>query len=131
MNKSVLICDDEIHILRAAAFKFQRAGFDVRTAGDGLEGWEQIQSQRPDLVITDWQMPRLDGFGLVQRIRSDPALNDLHVIMLTAKGFEVSHEELQSRWGVSAVLAKPFSPRELLMLAERLLGADRTVSASV
>ncbi len=131
MSKSVLLCDDEVHILRAAEFKFQRAGFDVRTASDGLEGWEQIMARRPDLVITDWQMPRLDGFGLVQRIRADESLSDLPIIMLTAKGFEVSHEELRTRWGVRAVLAKPFSPRELLLRAEGLLAATPASAVAV
>jgi len=131
MSKSVLLCDDEVHILRAAEFKFQRAGFDVRTAADGLEGWEQILARRPDLLITDWQMPRLDGFGLVQRIRAEESLSDLPIIMLTAKGFEVSHEELRAHWGVRAVLAKPFSPRELLLRAEELMAAAAEPAAPV
>ncbi len=130
MNKSVLLCDDEVHILRAAEFKFQRAGFDVRTAADGLEGWEQILARRPDLVITDWQMPRLDGFGLVQRIRAEEGLSDLPIMMLTAKGFEVSHEELRTRWGVCAVIAKPFSPRELLLRAGELLATEPLAAAT-
>lgn len=129
MNNSVLLCDDEVHILRAAEFKFQRAGFDVRTAADGLEGWEQILARRPDLVITDWQMPRLDGFGLVQRIRAEESLSDLPIMMLTAKGFEVSHEELRTRWGVCAVIAKPFSPRELLLRAGELLATEPLAAA--
>lgn len=130
MNKSVLLCDDEVHILRAAEFKFQRAGFDVRTAADGMEGWEQIVARRPDLVITDWQMPRLDGFGLVQRIRAEESLSDLPIMMLTAKGFEVSHEELRARWGVHAVIAKPFSPRELLLRAGELLATEPLAAAA-
>lgn len=131
MSKSVLLCDDEVHILRAAEFKFQRAGFDVRTAADGLEGWEQVMARRPDLVITDWQMPRLDGFGLVQRIRAEASLCDLPIMMLTAKGFEVSHEELRTRWGVHAVVAKPFSPRELLIRASELLETEPAAAGAV
>lgn len=130
MNKSVLLCDDEVHILRAAEFKFQRAGFDVRAAADGVEGWEQILARRPDLVITDWQMPRLDGFGLVQRIRAEESLSDLPIMMLTAKGFEVSHEELRTRWGVHAVIAKPFSLRELLLRASELLTTEPLAAAA-
>jgi two-component system alkaline phosphatase synthesis response regulator PhoP len=114
MNKSILLCDDEIYIVRAAEIKLKRAGYDVRTASDGQEGWEAIEKQKPDIVITDYQMPRLDGFGLVQRIRQHAETADLPVFMLTAKGFEVSHEELAQQWGVRLVLSKPFSPRELL-----------------
>jgi len=72
MAQHVLLCDDEIHILRAAEFKLKRAGYDVRIAGDGQEAWEAIEVQKPDILITDCQMPRLDGFGLVQRVRQNP-----------------------------------------------------------
>ncbi|KKK62978.1 hypothetical protein LCGC14_2998950, partial [marine sediment metagenome] len=61
MSKRVLLCDDEIHILRAAEFKLKRAGYEVQTAGDGQEGWEAIEAQKPDILITDCQMPRLGG----------------------------------------------------------------------
>jgi DNA-binding response OmpR family regulator len=66
-------------------------------------------------------MPRLDGLGLVRRIRENPATHDLPVLMLTAKGFELSHAELASRWNVASVLSKPFSPRELVGLIESTL----------
>ena len=65
MPKRILLCDDEVHILRAAEFKLKRAGYDVQTASDGQEAWEHIQAQPPDILITDCQMPRLDGLGLV------------------------------------------------------------------
>jgi two-component system alkaline phosphatase synthesis response regulator PhoP len=121
MGKRVLLCDDEVHILRAAEFKLKRAGYDVQTAGDGQQGWESICRQKPDVLVTDCQMPRLDGLGLVERVRSDPATADLPVLMLTAKGFELSHDEVAARWNVLAVLAKPFSPRELLQRVDEIL----------
>ncbi len=124
MLTRVLLCDDEIHILRAAEFKFRRAGYDVRIAGDGQAAWEAIQQQKPDVVITDYQMPRLDGFGLVQRIRANPDTQNLPVLMLTAKGFELSQEELARRWNVAAVVAKPFSPRDLLQRVEKILSGE-------
>ena len=67
-------------------------------------------------------MPRLDGFGLVQRLREHPETADLPVLMLTAKGFELSHEEMSQRWNVRRVIAKPFSPRELLQAVNNILG---------
>ncbi len=121
MSRQILLCDDEVHILRAAGFKFKHAGFDVRTASDGQEGWELIEQQKPDILITDYQMPRLDGFGLVRRVRQCPATADLPIIMLTAKGLEISHEELSAQWNVTAVVGKPFSPRELLRRVEQIL----------
>ena len=122
MSKRILLCDDEIHILRAAEFKLKKAGYDVQIANDGEEAWEAIQRQTPDMLITDYQMPRLDGFGLVQKVRANPATASIPIFMLTAKGFELSHEELTDNWNVMAVLAKPFSPRELLQRVDAALG---------
>jgi len=119
-----LLCDDEIHILRAAEFKLTRAGYDVCTASDGQEGWEAVQQKRPDMVVTDCQMPRLDGLGLVQRLRENPDTAEVPVIMLTAKGFELNADELARKWNVLALMAKPFSPRELLQTVDRALGVE-------
>ena len=128
MSKRVLLCDDEIHILRAAEFKFKKAGYDVCIASDGQEAWEAIEEQKPDILITDCQMPRLDGFGLVERVRENPDTRDLPVLMLTAKGFELSHDELTEKWNVIAVIAKPFSPRELLQKVDAILSEQDVAS---
>ena len=128
MTHKLLLCDDELHILRAAEFKFKRAGFEVRCAGDGQEGWELIQEEMPDLVLTDYQMPRLDGIELVQRIRGTPKTAHLPVIMLTAKGFELKDEHLRDELNIAKILAKPFSPRELLAHVSQLLEHDRAAA---
>lgn len=126
MTKKVLLCDDEVHILRTAEIKVQRAGYDVRVASDGQQAWELIQAEMPDILVTDVQMPRLDGLGLVKRLRENPATHDLPVLMLTAKGYELSHTELAEQWQVASVLSKPFSPRELVELIERTLASSAT-----
>jgi two-component system alkaline phosphatase synthesis response regulator PhoP len=120
MAKRILLCDDEVHIVRAAEFKLQRAGYDVVCAGDGEAAWVEIQRECPDLLISDYQMPRLDGFGLCQRIRQCPATRHLPILMLTAKGFELSHREVIRQHGVLAVLAKPFSPRALQRMVDEI-----------
>jgi two-component system, OmpR family, alkaline phosphatase synthesis response regulator PhoP len=114
MTKRILLCDDEIHIVRAAEFKLKKAGYDVQVTQDGLDAWNAIQERRPDLLITDFQMPRMDGVALIEKVRDNPATADLPIFMLTAKGFELSHEDLVGKWNVKEVIAKPFSPRELL-----------------
>jgi CheY-like chemotaxis protein len=124
VSQRILLCDDEIHILRAAAFKMKRAGYDVRTAGDGEEAWELIEAECPDILVTDYQMPRLDGFGLTRRVREHPNTRHLPVLMLTAKGFELSREELAEKWSVMGVIAKPFSPRELLETVQKILAGQ-------
>jgi len=124
MTKRILLCDDELHILRAAEFKFKRAGYDVVCANDGQEGWEIIEQGRPDIVVTDCQMPRLSGLGLAERIKNTPATASLPVIMLSAKGFELSPEELRSQFGIRCLMAKPFSPRELFARVEAVLAGE-------
>lgn len=121
MTYSILLCDDELHILRAAELKFKRAGLEVQCASDGQEAWEMIEQQAPDLLITDYQMPRLDGLELTRRIRQTPELAQLPIVMLTAKGFELSTEELRQELEISAMLSKPFSPRELVASVLQIL----------
>jgi two-component system, OmpR family, alkaline phosphatase synthesis response regulator PhoP len=131
MSRRILLCDDEIHILRAAEFKFKRAGYEVILANDGEEGWDQIQQQLPDVVVTDCQMPRLSGLGLAQRIKNDPVTCQIPVIMLTGKGFELSEQEIQKEYGIRALIGKPFSPRELFQQVEALLNGGEVVAATL
>jgi len=121
MNRSILLCDDDIHILRAAEFKLKRAGLEVVCATDGQEAWEKIQQQQIDILVTDCQMPRLDGVGLIKRLRQDEATAQLPIVLLTAKGLELSHDELLGQWQVATIVSKPFSPRQLLACVEQIL----------
>jgi two-component system alkaline phosphatase synthesis response regulator PhoP len=130
MSKRILLCDDELHILRAAEFKFKRAGYEVMCAGDGQEGWEKVQKFHPDIVVTDCQMPRLSGLALAERIKSTPATAHLPVIMLSAKGFELSPEELRAKYGIRVLMAKPFSPRELFTRVEAVLAGEQAATQS-
>ncbi|NLE38392.1 MAG: response regulator [Pirellulaceae bacterium] len=136
MSKKILLCDDDLPILRAAEFKIKRAGHDVRVATDGEEAWERIEESIPDILVTDCQMPRLGGLGLVERVRSHEATRRIPVLMLTAKGFELDEEDLARRLEIRELIAKPFSPRKLLETIERILeeGSDersRLVESSV
>ncbi|MHB1036959.1 MAG: response regulator [Pirellulales bacterium] len=133
MTRRILLCDDESHILRAAQFKLSRAGYEVDCAGDGEEAWQTIACRCPDLVVTDCQMPRLDGLGLAQRIHGHPDTCHVPVLMLSAKCFELTPEELAAA-GILAVLTKPFSPRELLRMVEEVLetgGVETAIPSAV
>ena len=127
---NILICDDDVAILRAVEYKLKRSGFTVRAAGDGQEAWELAQQEVPDLVVTDCQMPRLDGLGLATRLRQDPRTATLPILMLTAKGFELDVADVTSRLGITAVIAKPFSPRELVEMIGRTLAAEAATTAA-
>jgi CheY-like chemotaxis protein len=118
MIRTVMLCDDEIHILKAVEFKLTKAGYRVLAMHDGADAWERMQTQLPDLVITDLQMPRMTGFELAEKMRADPRTRHIPLIMLTAKGYELADQDVARRFGVIMVLTKPFSPRELLELVE-------------
>jgi DNA-binding response OmpR family regulator len=130
MSARVLLCDDDIVILKAARFKLASAGLDVECASDGQSGWEVIQRWRPDLLITDCQMPRLNGLELIKRVRSCPEYANLTIFMLTGKDLELSHDELIHLWKVREVLGKPFSPRELLSKVIQALQATGALEPS-
>ena len=123
MSLHIHCCDDEPQIVLAVSLKFTKAGFQVTTDTDGEAAWESILRDPPQLLVTDMQMPRLDGLGLIQRMRAHPELKDIPTILVTGKGFELEEEELKTEFGVHKVLCKPFSPRELLSVANSLLGA--------
>jgi len=124
VEKTILLCDDEPAILKAAEFKLRGAGFRVITAFDGQAAWEAVCRECPDLIISDCQMPRLDGIGLLRKLRADSRFAGLPVIMLTAKGLELDKQSLRDVLGVVDVLAKPFSPREILARAKALLEVE-------
>ncbi len=117
MSHRIVLADDELHIRRAAEFKLKR-DFEVLCAEDGQEAWELIQEGRPDLLITDLQMPRMNGLELIELVRGNALTADLPVILLTAKGFELEHDQCFKTLKIVRLVSKPFSPRELCKLAQ-------------
>ena len=126
MSYHIHVCDDEPHIVLAVSLKFTKSGFRVTSDNNGQSAWESILRDPPQLLITDLQMPRMDGLELIKRMRSDPNLKDIPVILLTAKGYELDEDELRSEYRIQQVLPKPFSPRELVAIANSLLEAALT-----
>jgi two-component system, OmpR family, alkaline phosphatase synthesis response regulator PhoP len=124
MGKRILLCDDEIHILRATEFKLNKAGYDVEICTNGENALSAVKNRKPDLLITDCHMPQMSGVELITRLRADPQTSDIPVIMLTAKGYELSRELLIEQLRVLKIVAKPFSPRELLQDVNAALQPD-------
>ncbi len=120
-NKRILICDDELHVVRAVEYKFRPAGYQVDNASNPDNAWEAIQSNTPDMLVTDVRAGGRDGLDLVRRLREDERFSDLPVILLTDKGFEVECEKICETLGVLTVVPKPFSPRELLLIVDGVL----------
>ncbi len=128
MADRIVVCDDEPFITHAISLKLTKAGFEVVTAANGQLGWKHIEQDPPALVITDLQMPELDGFGLCRLMRQNDQTRNIPVIMLTAKGFEIDHQQVMEELKLTAVMIKPFSPRELLELVQHSLGTAAAVS---
>lgn len=121
----ILVADDEAHILHVVSMKLRNAGYEVMTAVDGEEAMELCVSDRPDLVITDYQMPLMTGLEVCRRLRENELTSSIPTIMLTARGFDIEPGEMHNA-GIAAVLAKPFSPRELLDKVNSLLEKAET-----
>jgi len=117
MAKRVLIVEDEARIAHWVSTYFERAGYQTLVASDGATGLEAAQQERPDLVILDVMLPKLNGIEVCRRIRRD---SEIPIIMLTAKDKE-SEKILGLDAGADDYVVKPFSPNELLARARALL----------
>ncbi|BCU05772.1 response regulator transcription factor [Allochromatium tepidum] len=122
MSKRILIVDDEPNIVISLEFLMMREGHEVRVARDGEAGLAAVREHRPDLVVLDVMMPKLDGFSVLASIRADPDLAHTRVLMLTAKGREAEREKGLAL-GADAYMPKPFSTRELVDRVKELLAA--------
>ena len=127
--KKILICDDEPHIVHVVAAKLKNVGFEILTATDGEEALEIARRERPDLIITDYQMPFLSGLELCAKLRADEQLGQTPAIMLTARGFSLGDEDLQGT-NVRKLLAKPFSPRAVLKAVQEILDESEAQTAA-
>ena len=125
MNKKILIVDDEPNILISLEFLMRREGFEILVARDGEEALQSIRAHRPDLVLLDIMMPRINGFEVCRQVRADPALSGTRIVMLSAKGRPAQIAEGLAL-GADGYITKPFSTRNLVAQVKSLLGLDET-----
>lgn len=111
----ILVVDDSITVRRVTQRLLKREGYRVALATDGFNALEKLQEEKPTLVLSDIEMPRMDGFDLARNIRSDPNLRDLPIIMITSR-IATKHKEHAQDLGVDHYLGKPYSEDELLRL---------------
>lgn len=119
-GKRVLVVDDEMHIVHVVAIKLRNNGYEVVTASNGAEAFEMACEEKPDIVVTDYQMPVMTGLELVEKLRGSEAMRDVPVILLTARNFAIDDRQKEDL-GISQCLSKPFSPKELLENIEDIL----------
>ena len=111
--KKILIIDDEIHIVELLKFNLENNGYKVDYSYDGFDGYLKTKEFQPDLILLDWMLPNISGIDLLKKIRSDETLEQIPVIMLTAKNMEEDKlEGLED--GADDYITMPFSVKEVL-----------------
>lgn len=127
MPGKILIVDDEVHIRMLLEQTLEELeedyGVDILSAQNGEEGLALIRSQKPDVVFLDIMMPKLNGYEVCQRVKEDPAITSIGIVLLTAKGQEVDRRQ-GLELGASRYMTKPFDPDEVLKVAKELLNLD-------
>lgn len=117
---SVLVVEDSPAQRQMITELLSKSGLEVTIASDGVEAIENIQNHRPDLVVLDIVMPRMNGYEVCRRIKADPKTQNVPVVMCSSKG-----EEFDRYWGMKqgadAYIAKPFQPTELVGTVKQLL----------
>jgi len=121
---TVLVVEDSVTQREMIEDLLKGSGLSVTTAGDGVEALEQMQGNCPDIVVMDIVMPRMNGYELCRRIKTDPKTQSVPVVMCSSKG-----EEFDRYWGMKqgadAYIAKPFQPQELVGTVKQLLRKAR------
>lgn len=121
--KKILVVDDEASIVTLLSYNLEKAGYQVVTANDGIEALEKVNEERPELVLLDLMLPKLDGIEVLKQLRQ--ARNNIPVIMLTARGDELD-KILGLELGADDYITKPFSPREVLARVKAILRRAHT-----
>ncbi|OYD81963.1 response regulator [Azospirillum brasilense] len=115
--KTILLVEDEFGIAGVLTVLLEDAGYRVLSAGNGREGLEQLAANRPNVVVTDYMMPLMDGAAMARAIRADPAFQDIPIIMMTSVREDIVRQHFA---GYTAYMRKPFQTEVLLDLIARI-----------
>ena len=124
MNKKILIVDDEPHIrilMEQTLEELEDEGVELLTANNGEEALETIKEEKPELVFLDVMMPKMNGFEVCQAVKNDLGMQNIYIIMLTAKGQEFDKQK-GNDVGADLYMTKPFDPDEVLNKSYEILG---------
>jgi chemosensory pili system protein ChpA (sensor histidine kinase/response regulator) len=122
----VLVVDDSITVRRVTQRLLQREGYRVTMAADGLQALERLAEELPSVILSDIEMPRMDGFDLLRNVRGDAKLKHLPTIMITSRIAE-KHREYAFELGANHYLGKPYNEEELLSLIRRYAREEATI----
>ncbi|MFC1666767.1 response regulator transcription factor [Candidatus Omnitrophota bacterium] len=119
-KKRILLVDDEEDLRKMLKFRLEAMDYDVLEAGDGQEGLEKARSAKPDLIILDLMLPKIDGFKVCRMLKFDERYKTIPIIMFTARA-QKQDEELGKQMGADAYITKPFEPQILLENIKKLI----------
>jgi len=119
-KKKILIVDDEEELVSAIKIRLELAGYEIQTANDGQQALDAVKFQRPDLIILDLMLPKIDGFKVCRMLKFDEKYKAIPIMMLTARAQE-SDEKLGKDVGADAYVMKPFEHVQVLSKIEELL----------
>ncbi len=117
----ILVVDDEIYIVHILDFSLGMEGYEVLTALDGEQALEKARAEKPDLIVLDIMMPKLDGYETCKRLKAEDDTKAIPVILLSAKGRNVD-QKVGFEVGADDYITKPFSPRKLVERINAILG---------
>ena len=120
-KKKILLVDDEPHILMTVGSRLKANGYEVITASDGQEGLDMTYKEKPDLIILDLMLPKLNGHEVHKKLKSDAAYKDIPIVMLTASA-AMDDMKTGMQLGADGYVTKPFKPEVLLAIIQGLLG---------
>lgn len=121
MAKTVLSVDDSGSIRQMVSFTLKSAGYDVIEAVDGQDGLDKAKAKTADLVLTDQNMPRMDGLTLIKNLRAMPAYRGVPILMLTTESGETMKMQGKAA-GATGWIVKPFDPQKLLEVVKKVMG---------
>ena len=118
--KKILIADDKPEVVELVRVTLEREDYEIVDASNGKEALRKARVEKPDLVLLDIVMPKMDGFEVCRKLKKDPEIKDIPILMLTAKGQEVDKKRGREV-GATDYITKPFSPSALLIKIEEIL----------
>lgn len=121
MSRTILAVDDSPSIRLMLSFTLRENGYRVIEAQDGRDGLAKLQGENVDMVITDLNMPNLDGIGLVKGVRENPSSRFTPIIMLTTESQDLRKQEARVA-GATGWITKPFRPEQLLAVVKKVIG---------
>ena len=111
-KKLILVVDDDPDLVEAVSLKLESEGFRVAKAYDGIQAWQRIKEERPDLIILDVMMPKKNGYQVCDEIKQDPEYKEITVVLLTAVGDAVTSTSY-THWDGKTALAEEFIPKPI------------------